>query len=440
MTQAPHQTQIETPETGSYFVSNYPPYRYWSAEKATPLPRSLQEHPSPEVPLGIYVHIPFCRQRCHFCYFKVYEGKNAREVDLYMSALLREIDLLTQQPAISGRKPLFLYFGGGTPSYISRDQFDRFMEGFNESISLADIQEFTLECEPGTISLEKLNAFKSAGVSRASLGIEHFDDEILSANGRAHNRKAIYEAFEYMRKAQIPQVNIDLIAGMPGDRESSWLDTVQRTLDLQPDSVTIYQLEFPYNTTFSKELRAQGELSVPTVDWPTKRSWTQMAFEQLENSGYQLTSGYTASRKASKNSFVYRDALWRGADMLGVGVSAFSHIGGTNFQNEKHMQRYLEILENDQLPIQRGYALDETERLIRELVLQLKKGHLEPSYFQTKFGLDISKVFEVPLSRLESMGLLSRQKDRLCLTREALLQVDQLLPDFFLAKHRNTRR
>ena len=239
----------------SYFVSNYPPYPRWSANAVSSIEDQLRATTETDRPLGVYVHVPFCRKRCHFCYFKVYTGQNAKQVDAYLDGVIEEAKLVTQMGGWANRDPHFLYFGGGTPSFLSARQFDRLYNALSKTLSFTSLREFTFECEPGTISLDKVKALHSAGVDRISLGVEHFDDAILALNGRAHDQASIYDAYRYARDAKVPQINIDLIAGLLGDREQTWLDAVNRTIELAPDSVTIYQMELPYNTSFQDDIR-----------------------------------------------------------------------------------------------------------------------------------------------------------------------------------------
>src|SRR5262249_23609679 len=149
----------------------------------------LNSPPVNDTPLGIYLHIPFCRKRCHFCYFKVYTDKNATEVDGYIDSLIEELTLYSRKPVIAGRKPSFIYFGGGTPSYISSTQLTRLVEAMKRLIPFDNAEEIAFECEPGTITETKLRVIKDLGITRLSLGIENFDDEILKLNGRAHASK-----------------------------------------------------------------------------------------------------------------------------------------------------------------------------------------------------------------------------------------------------------
>src|SRR6202043_146762 len=167
---------------GNYFVSNYPPFSFWKPEFVPDLAAALERPPAAQTPLGVYLHIPFCRKRCHFCYFKVYTDKNASEVERYLDAAIQELTLYSRKPFIGGRKPKFIYFGGGTPSYISSRQLSHMVDGMKRLLPWDEAEEVTFECEPGTLTEGKLTVIKELGVTRLSLGIENFDDHILQIN------------------------------------------------------------------------------------------------------------------------------------------------------------------------------------------------------------------------------------------------------------------
>ena len=429
----------ERTTAGNYFVSNYPPYSFWNADEVGRAHEALDRAPRPGTPLGVYVHIPFCRKRCHFCYFKIYTDKNAREVERYTEALLREQALYWERRFVAGRTPSFVYFGGGTPSYLSSRQLTRLAEGMSRLADWRRAEEITFECEPGTLSEHKLQALREMGVTRLSLGIENFDQQILRLNGRAHGAEEIGRSYQFARSIGFPQINIDLIAGMLGETEANWRDCVRRTIDLAADSVTIYQMEIPYNTTIFQQMKAAGEVAAPVADWPTKRRWVDYAFRELEQAGYTISSAYTAVREAQRTGFLYRDLLWTGADMVGLGVASFSHVNGAHFQNESGWEPYLRRLESGELPIQRALTVSDEERLIREFVLQMKLGRVRREYFRRKFGVDVRERFAAVLGELEEQGLMEVDAECLRLSREGLLAVDGLLPRFFLPQHRTSR-
>jgi oxygen-independent coproporphyrinogen-3 oxidase len=429
----------ESTTAGNYFVSNYPPFSFWSPEQVPQCRQILTQPPQDNIPLGLYVHIPFCRKRCHFCYFKVYTDKNSAEIKTYNQALISELALYTQLPFIGERKLNFVYFGGGTPSYLSAPQLTTLTNSLQALLSWEAVEEVTFECEPGTLTEAKLQAIREMGVTRLSLGVENFNDTILEINGRAHRAAEIEKTYAFARKIGFPQINIDLIAGMIGETEENWRFCLQRTLELDPESVTIYQMEIPFNTTIYKRMKSEGQVTAPVADWETKRRWVGEAFACLENAGYTIGSAYTAVRNPQKTSFVYRDQLWRGADLLALGVASFSHIQGAHFQNEKDFSTYIDLLEKNTLPIHRAYLLTEEERMIRELILQLKLGKVEISYFRDKFAVDILTRFQETFEKLSNEGWLKLTNTTVVLERKGLLQVDQLLSSFFLPRHRDAR-
>ena len=435
---APLHPDAEPTTAGNYFVSNYPPFSVWKQERAGEAFAALDRRPAPGTALGVYVHIPFCRKRCHFCYFRVYTDKDSLQIKSYIEAVVREHELYASKTFIDGRKPKFIYFGGGTPSYLSSDQLHWLVEKMKASLPWDEAEEVAFECEPGTLTEHKLKVIRDHGVTRLSLGVEHFDDHVLEINGRAHHSKEIARAYEWARALNFPQINIDLIAGMVEDTDDKWKDTVAKAVAMQPDSVTVYQMEVPFNTTIYKEMKASGKLVAPVAEWPTKRGWVDYAFNEFEKAGYTVASAYTVV-KDKRTKFLYRDMLWSGADLIGLGVASFSHVGGTHFQNLDGFAPYVEACNAGKLPINRAYTPTEQERFIREFILQLKLGHVGIDYFKNKFGRDVEKEFETPFSTLREWGYLSVNNGQILLNRAGLLRADRLLHEFFLPEHRHVR-
>ncbi len=437
----PATAGIESKQTtvGSVFVSNYPPYSIWNDSAVPDVHQALGEKPRPDATLGLYLHIPFCRKRCKFCYFRVYTDKNSSEIDTYLNALAKEVELYSKQPAIANRPLRFVYFGGGTPSYISVKHLTALVERVKNVMPWDAAEEVAFECEPGTLTQKKLEAIKEIGVTRLSLGVENLNDEILAENGRAHLSKEVYRIHPWIQELAFDQVNIDLISGMIGETWVSWRDTVKKTIDLDPDSITVYQLELPFNTVYSKDIL--GGDALPVADWKLKREWHQYAFEQFEQAGYVVSSAYTVLKKDKQSQFVYRDAVWQGSDMIGTGVASFSHLSGLHFQNAPSWGDYLGNLEEDKLPVYRALKPTETEKLTREMILQLKLGKIRPSYFKEKFGADILKQYADAYDKLQNDRMLhvNAVSDEIVLTQRGLLRVDSLLPTFYAPEHQNTR-
>ena len=430
-------TETSKTEVGSYFIANYPPFSQWSTEAASDARGALERAPG-DVPLGLYLHIPFCRKRCKFCYFRVYTDKNAADVERYVSALSREIELVSQMPVMGGRPFRFVYFGGGTPSFLSARQLTSLVDRLRQHVDWNDAEEVTFECEPGTLSRPKLETLKELGVTRLSLGVENFDDAILEENGRAHHSPEILRAWEWIQEIGFPNTNVDLIAGMVGETDESWRMNIRRTIELAPDSVTIYQMELPFNTVYSRDMINQGSSS-PVADWPQKRAWVAYAYDELQAVGYSISSAYTLVKNKNKVNFSYRDNLWRGSDLLATGVASFGHASGVHYQNLAEWNEYLARIEAGELPLWRAMSPTEHQRLIRELVLQLKTGHLDAQYFRRKFKTDIFEQWTEVWQQYQEDQLLSIDGDRIELSQAGLLRVDSLLPAFFEPKHRGVR-
>lgn len=436
---------MEVPEldretkAGNYFVSNYPPFSFWSPDGVPELEAALEGAPPEGKNLGLYLHIPFCRKRCHFCYFKVYTDKDSLAIRGYLNAALQELDVYARKRYLRGRKPKFVYFGGGTPSYLSVNQLHSLIDGMKARFPWDEVEEVTFECEPGTLTDKKLKAIRDIGVTRLSLGVENFDDHILAINGRAHRSPEIERAYGFAREVGFPQINIDLIAGMLEETEENWRRCLEKTVAMQPDSVTIYQMEIPYNTTIYREMKAQGKLVAPVADWKTKRRWVSEAFDFLGEHGYAVSSAYTAVRDPGNTGFAYRDQLWAGADLLSVGVASFGHLAGVHYQNQQDFEPYMAAIQSGQMPVYRAMKPDHEERLIREFILQLKLGRVEFDYFDRKFAVDSRSRFTEPMERIEAWGLGARENGAFVLNREGLLRVDRLLYEFFLPQHRTDR-
>jgi len=420
-------------DVGNYFISNYPPYSRWKPEQLPQFLHVLSKTARPR-PLGLYVHIPFCRQRCQYCYFRVYPGRRPEEVDAYVDAVLQELSIYLQYPAFQEHAFSSVYFGGGSPSYLEPDQIGRLLGGLQERSTWEAVEECTFECEPGSVTPEKLRTLKNLGVTRLSIGMQTLNDALLRRSGRDVTVDDCVRAFQMARAAGFNEINIDLLAGLVGETEKTWLRTIDQVLELVPDCVTIYQLELTYNSSLYKSMAAGREVSLPS--WPDKRRWVGRAFEIFEQAGYAIGSGYMAIRDPKTWRFVYTvEHFWHGADLLALGESAFGHLQGVHYQNVDTFARYTGLLAKRLPPLWRALKLSSEEKLRREVILQLKTGALDSAYFRKKFKLDIIDHFEPQFEALLNQGFLEVEGDKIQLTREGLLQVDWLLPQFYLPEH-----
>ena len=429
---------------GNYFVSNYPPYSTWSTDHRDAALNLFDTPAAPDTPLGLYVHIPFCRKRCHFCYFRVYTDKTRDEVSEYLDAVLEEAKRYAATERIAGRKLKFVYFGGGTPSYLSEKQLTHLFDGLKEILDWSEVEEVAFECEPGTLSTRKLACLKDLGVTRLSLGIENFNDEILELNNRAHRSQQVGNAYDWAIDAGFDQVNIDLIAGMLGETDANWQANIDTLLKMQPHAVTIYQMEVPYNTTIYRDMKESGKDEAPVADWGTKRRWVTEAYAALEEAGYTVTSAYTAVKDPEAIKFVYRDALWTGSDMLALGVSSFGYLtdgngGGMHYQNQHDIVPYTSAVTGGDQPMSRALPIDQEEAMIREWVLQLKLGRISRIPFIEKFGVDPFEKWADILEGYVRDKLITIEGDELFIPRQTLLRIDTLLYAFFKPEHRGVR-
>jgi oxygen-independent coproporphyrinogen-3 oxidase len=228
---------------------------------------------------------------------------------------------------------------------------------------------------------------------------------------------------------------------MLGETDANWRRNIERTLALDPDSITIYQMELPYNTTITADiLKGSGQFAEHVAPWDTRRRWVEEAFEAFERAGYTIGSAYTAVKNPARTKFMYRDRLWEGADLAALGVASFGHISGVHMQNVDTWEAYAAAIDRGELPLGRAYRPTPDERLIRETILQLKRGAIRPSYFAAKFGVDVRERFAPVWRSIAADGYLAAESDdRVALTREGLLRVDMLLHRFFLPEHQGVR-
>jgi oxygen-independent coproporphyrinogen-3 oxidase len=426
------------PPFGSYFVSTYPPFSAWTPAELPSFEAALNRTPDgvDADPLGLYIHLPFCQQRCLYCHYLSYAGRTDR-IDSYLDAVVKELELYSEMAALSGRPVGFVYFGGGTPSVLETAQIRSLLTRLQAVLPWDRAREVSFECAPRSVTAEKMRALAELGVTRVSLGVQQMDDVVLRKNGRIHLVADVESAWEILDKLDFPVVNVDLMVGLLGETEDSWGSTVERVLELQPESVTIYQLEIPQNTPLYKLLNRNTARQPPP--WKLRRRRLAWAFSQLENAGYRVRSAYTAVLDPRRHRFVYQDDQYHGAQLLGLGASSFSYLEGRHQQNLASLDRYLECLQQDRLPLGRAYTLSREEKLVREFVLQLKLGGCGVDDFRSRFGIDLAERFATPLERFVSCGWVEVDDAEVELTRAGLLHVDEMIPAFYLPEHQGIR-
>jgi oxygen-independent coproporphyrinogen-3 oxidase len=356
------------------------------------------------------------------------------KVDRYIDALIAELDLMSHRPAVVGRRLTAMYFGGGSPSYLSADQWSRLLAVVQNRFDISRVEEFAVECDPHTTTAEKLSVLAEAGVTRVSLGFQTLDDDILVLLARASERADCLAAFERVRAAGIDEINVDLMAGLPRQTDENWNATVDEVIGLTPDCVTIYQMDLTHNSRLHKSIQFGRPFQLP--DWPTKRRWVRTAFDRLERSGYEVKNAYMCVRQPHSYRLVYlEENCWRGHDLVSLGETAFGYLHATHYQNADSYAAYVEPPLRGRLPLGRVREVTPEERLRREVILRLKTGKLGADYFRQKFGIELSDYFRPVFEKLRDRSMLTFDRDGVELTRAGLVQVDWLLPKFYLPHH-----
>jgi oxygen-independent coproporphyrinogen-3 oxidase len=421
---------------GSYFVSTYPPFSCWDSASVPEVNEVLQGRGEcgPELPFGLYVHIPFCVQRCNYCYYLSSVDWSAGSVDRYLETVVRELSLYSRLPRFADRRPAFVYFGGGTPSVLSPAQICSFLSRLQAVLPWEGDAEVTFECAPASVTDSKVHALHENGVTRLSLGVQQLNDAVLAANGRVHREQDVQQAFAAARQVDFDIVNLDLMVGLIGETDQSFDQSLERIVEMAPDSVTIYQLEVPRNTPLYHSV-LRGEVCPGPPPWPMKRSRLKRGLARLEAAGFALRSAYAATRPG-KQRFLYQDLQYRGADLLGIGASAFSYVAGVHFQNLVPIGDYGASLQRDEPAVRRAHRMTAEERLVREFVLQLKLGEVDTAQLGHKFDVDVRARFAEVLTEFASAGWLQVHPGAIVLTRDGLLRVDRMIRSFYLPQHR----
>ncbi len=428
----------QEPLVGNYFVAAYPPFSKWEESQVPALEEALEKRAPARAPLGIYAHIPFCQKKCDYCYYLSYIGQKPEIVNGYLNAMIYELDLYAQRPAVEDREVSFAYFGGGTPSTLTTAQIEMLGNSFRSLLCWKNVREITFECAPRSVRSDFLERLRSIGVNRLSMGVQSFDDELLRLNGRVHLEQDALRAYERIREVEFEVVNLDLMVGLIGETDKKWEESVRRVIELEPDSVTIYQTEIPFNTKLRADLES-GSLPAAPIGWEVKRARLDRAFQELERAGYTVVNAYAAVKDPERHRFQYQHDLWGGCDMLGLGVASFGYFDGVHYQNQATLRDYQTPIERGELPLKRAWALSPRDRLTREFVLQLKLGRVDGASFRSKFGIEIKDAFGAALAGFECQGLLEIRGSDVVLSREGLLRVDRLLPDFYDASYRSIR-
>ena len=393
-------------------IPNYPPFRQWK--------KAVVEEFLSEKPLNIYLHIPFCTQRCAFCYYKTVDLKESPEVEDYVVAICQEIEMAAKRFHLGERQVASIYFGGGTPTLLREHHFERLVECLHDHFRIEE-PEFTVEAEPLTVSKSKMDTLIKLGVNRLSIGVQSFCDEIIKLSGRGHDEKQALRAIKIARQAGDWPVNIDLLSGLAGETPETWARTVECALATGVESITVYKMEAFSNTQFYKLGVREDALNLPSDEQELK--FMQYAMEQFEQAHYLPWSFFTFT-KQGRYRHDYIPSVWRGNDLYGFGVSAFGCLGDSLLQNTSDLEKYAATVEAGELPLARGYRLTSLDRMVREVLLVMKLLRLDLREFQRRHGFKLESFCASTLKQLELDGFIAMSEHEIELTSKGILYGD----------------
>jgi len=425
---------------GSYFVSAYPPFSQWQQALRGAYEVALDSSGKQrgDSPTGIYLHVPFCGKRCDFCYYLSYAGQSAQTIARYVEAVKEEIGMLAATTALKNQPISFIYIGGGTPSILKETDLISIGESLRNHFDCTSLKEFSFECAPKTVSDTKIDILKQIGVTRLSLGVQQYNDTILKANGRIHLVKDIDRAYASIIGKAFQVINIDLIVGMIGETEETFFQSLAAVTKMSPDTITIYQLEMPFNTPLYKAYKA-GTLKQPMASWQIKQQRLKQAFAYLAQRGYTRTSAYMAVKNVNQENFLYQDLQYQGGNLIGLGAASFSYFNGVHHQNVASNDAYFEAIENNQFPLGRAYVLDDLQQAVRELILQFKLGKVNCEILYRKYGVNLIKLYRKQLDDLVETKRIAIENNIIIVSDDGMLEVDRIVHRFYLPQHQQTR-
>jgi oxygen-independent coproporphyrinogen-3 oxidase len=379
-----------------------------------------------DMPLGIYIHIPFCRSKCNYCDFVSYAGKDHYQ-PVYREALLKEIQLRARiLPADYPKIFSSLFFGGGTPSHLPAEEITAILNQIFHCFAPVEGVEITLEANPESLdSLQNLERYLEAGINRLSIGSQSFDDALLKKMNRPHRSEDIRQAVALARKAGFNNISLDLIYGYPGQTLDLWKNSLEEALNCNPQHLSLYGLTVEGGVPLEKQLDA-GEVSLP--DEETTISMYEYAMERLLKSGFDHyeISNWAKPGLACRHNLNY----WKYGDYLGLGVNAHSYFQGRRYWNLNTLDTYLESLTKNQLPIA-GEETIHGKELMAEycmVTLRLQEG-INKNSFKKRFQADIMEMFGNVFQPYIEMGCLDIDHTIIRLTRKGILISDALFAD-----------
>jgi oxygen-independent coproporphyrinogen-3 oxidase len=378
-------------------------------------------------PAGIYIHIPFCVSRCHYCNFAT-GGYQSELVRRYLVALGNEIERAVISSIRGCQMDMVdtVYFGGGTPTTLTIDQFSSIVTLCRRNFGFSQGLEMTSEANPGSVTLDYLQCLRAIGVNRLSFGVQSFDDRELQMIGRTHTADEAREAIKSARAAGFENVSIDLIAGLPEQKLDTWKRNLTEAFALAPDHLSVYLLELYQDAPLLHRIE-RGELRA--IDDELTVEMYFMLMDEAEKEGYEHyeISNWARPGFASRHNLKY----WTGAPYWAFGVSAAGYDGRSRWSNTRNIHEYLERIERGQSPVAESVDLDSDDRQSENLFLRLRlKEGVNLREHQERFGVDVAARYQAELSRLRDADLIELVDDNLAISRKGKVLANEVFAAF----------
>lgn len=371
-------------------------------------------------PTSAYVHIPFCTQICYYCDFSKVFIKN-QPVDAYLQALIREF----RSYDITELRTL--YIGGGTPTSISAVQLDYLLTELIRDLNLNTLEEFTIEANPGDLTVDKIEVLQKSAVNRVSLGVQTFNDKHLKRIGRSHNEAQIYSTIDALKTAGFQNISIDLIDALPGQTMDDVRSNVAKALSLNIPHLSLYSLILEHHTVFMNKMR-RGKLHLPTED--LEAEMFEYIISEMERNGFEHyeISNFTKPGFESRHNLMY----WDNVEYYGVGAGASGYLDGIRYRNRGPIQHYLKGVSEGNARLSEE-VLSKNEMMEEELFLGLrKKEGVSIGKFEQKFGTSFEKRYGQIVQELQSDGLLKENNGFIQMTKKGLFLGDTVAEKFIV--------
>lgn len=375
---------------------------------------------------GVYIHIPFCHQICHYCDFNKVFFRN-QPVDEYIEALGKEIRMAVEKWPEQFTKIETIYLGGGTPTALSPSQIERLLELVAKSLTV-DVLEFTAEANPDELTMEKLKALKNGGVNRLSLGVQSFDANLLQKLGRTHSNVDVYRAIESAVKAGFENISIDLMYGLPGQTMEQWEDTLDKALAFGLPHYSAYSLIVEPKTVFYIQY-VRGKLHLPGEE--VEADMYGRLMEKMEKGGLRQ---YEISNFAKEGyESIHNKIYWDNDEYAGFGAGAHGYMNGIRYANHGPIKKYLHSIEMGELPIRERHEVTIDEKCEEEMFLGLRKNEgISFEEFEKKLGVSMKEKYGKVIDNLIQEGLVLEEKGRLKLTKKGRFLGNEVFQQFLL--------